>query len=110
MHKSLSNSATSHQAHASDMQLDLVAFRIVQNQSLQVDSVVLEGFHVGACRLESFQRFFNHWSPEYHVEPALPQGPDLRVPLRRAFLLDQIDAIARDHHRAASGIRTVENI
>src|SRR5882757_2077549 len=53
----------------SAMQLDLVAFRIVQNQSLQVAVIGLEGLHVSTCRLQALQRFFNHWSLEYHVEP-----------------------------------------
>jgi len=95
-HKAPSNWATSHQVHASYMQLDLVAFRIVQNQSLQVDSVVLEGFHVSACASSRFKASSiigvrnTTWS-------SLAAGARFgAIPPRRAFLLDQIDAIARD--------------
>src|SRR5258707_10477780 len=94
----------------SGMQLDLVAFGIVKNQPLERAVVVLESLHVSTCRLQAFQRFFNHWSLEYHVEPALPQQPDLRVLPRGALLLDQIHTIARDDHPAALGIRTLKGI
>jgi hypothetical protein len=36
------------------MQLNLVAFRVVQNQSLEVAAVILGGLHVSTCRLQAF--------------------------------------------------------
>jgi hypothetical protein len=40
------------------MQLDFVAFRIVQNQSLQVVVVGLEAPHVSTCRLVLTSLYF----------------------------------------------------